>query len=65
MILWPCFICGSEMHCRHREPDLVLWVQERERARQVEAMYPPVPRPKPPARETAYDKFDIIRRAER
>lgn len=23
---WPCFVCGEETLCRHREPEIVAWM---------------------------------------
>jgi hypothetical protein len=75
MSWWNCFICGSQDVCRHREPDLVAWMRDRER--RGEPMLPlaplpkpqPMPQPKPAARETGgargYRKAAIARRAER
>lgn len=25
IVLWPCFICGRETMCPHREPELIQW----------------------------------------
>ena len=49
MNLWPCFICGRESLCEHRELELMIWVrqvesdqQEYERRRYLEGLRMPV-----------------------
>lgn len=27
MILWECFVCGSDGECKHREPELMVWAR--------------------------------------
>lgn len=28
---WPCFVCGVECRCPHREPELIDWFEGRRR----------------------------------
>jgi hypothetical protein len=60
MMPWPaCFICGMEALCCHREFELARWYRDmhddnrdnRDLTRTPAEL--PLPRPKPPARETA------------
>ncbi len=28
---WPCFVCGVEVICAHRETDIIVWMERHER----------------------------------
>ena len=51
MTLWPCFVCGLETRCAHREPELMIWLREQDRYRRKVAALRVIER-KPPASET-------------
>lgn len=57
----PCFICGVDTICSHREADLVGWwlLQLRDRGLLNETAPGPTMAPKPAARETNPDRREI------
>jgi hypothetical protein len=53
-IWWPCFICGADDLCAHREPELRMWMQHATpRAIATAWPVPVLPSRVPPTRATA------------